>query len=219
MATARPTQPGPADPLLPTLGLPIQGFETAPAGIAMQRYTNQSILLSVPTAFPFPPGDQRLRAITRSSINPANRYLPLIKAAIPQGTDYGDAAAFIAFGTGPATGGKVLYIWCTLLTGPQGQSILIDTVSWIVNATLRPPRPGFDAFQRPDKTHVAFNFNAESNLDYLSPEPRQPQRGELAQVPGPAERAYEPFYLDHQLSQRIKRPGTRALQSGHRSQG
>src|ERR1019366_1226919 len=31
-------QPGPSDPLLPTLGLPIQGFETAPAGIAMQRY-------------------------------------------------------------------------------------------------------------------------------------------------------------------------------------
>ena len=111
----------------------------------MQRYTNQSILLSVPTTFPFPPGDQRLRAINRSSVSAANRYLPLIKAAIPQGTDYGDAAAFIAFGTGPATGGKVLYVWSTLLTGPQGQSILIDTVSWIVNATLRPPRPSFGA--------------------------------------------------------------------------
>jgi hypothetical protein len=62
----------------------------------------------------------------------------LVKAAIPQGTDYGDAAAFIAFGTGPASGGKVLYIWSTLLSGPQGQPILIDTVSWIVNSKSSP---------------------------------------------------------------------------------
>jgi hypothetical protein len=121
----------------------------------------------VPTVFPFPPGDQRLRAINRSSVNAANRYLPLIKAAVPQGTDYGDAAAFIAFGTGSATGGKLLYVWSTLLTGPQGQPIMIDAVSWIVNATLRPPRPSFDANLWPDKTHVAFNFNAQSNLDYV----------------------------------------------------
>jgi hypothetical protein len=161
-------QPGPADPLLPALGLPVQvNFEQPPAGIVMQRYTNQSVLLSVPVSFPFPPGDQRLRAINRSSVNAANRYLPLIKAAIPKGTDYGDAAAFIAFGTGPATGGKVLYVWSTLLTGPQGQSILIDTVSWIVNATLRPPRPNFGAILLPDNTHLAFNFNGQSNLDYL----------------------------------------------------
>lgn len=40
-------------------------------------------------------------------------------------------------------------------------------MSWIVNATLRPPRPSFGAFQWPNKTHVAFNFNAQSNLDYV----------------------------------------------------
>lgn len=161
-------QPGPADPLLPALGLPIQvNFEQAPAGIVMQRYTNQSILLSVPSAFPFPPGDAWLRAVNRSSVSAANRYLPLIKAAVPQGTDYGDAAAFIAFGTGSAAGGKVLYIWSTLLTGPQGQSIMVDTVSWIVNATLRPPPVSVDTISLPDTTHVAFSFSAQSNLDYL----------------------------------------------------
>jgi len=161
-------QPGPSDPLLPALGLPIQvNFEQPPAGIVMQRYTNQSVLLSVPEVFPFPPGDQRLRAVKRSSVNAAHRYLPLIKAVVPQGTDYGDAAAFIAFGTGAATGGKVLYVWSTLLSGPQGPSILIDTVSWIVDATLRPPRPSFSDFRWPDNTHVAFNFNAQSNLDYV----------------------------------------------------
>jgi hypothetical protein len=40
-------------------------------------------------------------------------------------------------------------------------------VSWIVNATLRPPRPNFGAILLPDNTHLAFNFNAQSNLDYL----------------------------------------------------
>jgi hypothetical protein len=161
-------QSGPSDPLLPALGLPIQvNFETPPAGIVMQRYTNQSILLSVPATFAFPPGDQRLRAVNRSSVSAANRYLPLLKAAVPGGTDYGDAAAFIAFGTGAATGGKVLYIWSTLLSGPQGQSILVDAVSWIVNSTLRPPRPSFGTFRWPDSSHLAFNFNAQSNLDYV----------------------------------------------------
>jgi len=121
----------------------------------------------VPTVFPYPPGDARLRAVNRSSVSSANRYLPLIKAAVPQGTDCGDAAAFIAFGTGAAAGGKVLYIWSTLLTGPQGQSIMVDTVSWIVNATLRPPPVSVNTISLLDTTRVAFNFNAQSNLDYL----------------------------------------------------
>ena len=34
-------------------------------------------------------------------------------------------------------------------------------------AHTRPPRPSFGNFQWPDQTHVAFNFNAQSNLDYL----------------------------------------------------
>jgi hypothetical protein len=61
----------------------------------------------------------------------------------------------------------VLYVWSTLLSGPQGQSIMVDTVNWIVNATLRPPRPSFGVIRWPDKAHLAFNFNAQSNLDYL----------------------------------------------------
>jgi len=160
-------QAGPADPLLPALGMPLQGFETAPAGIFMQRYTNQTILQSVPNVFAFPPGDQRLRALKTNSVNAANRYVPLIKAVDPQGTYYGDAACFIAFGTGPAAGGKILYVWTTLASGPQGGSILIDTVSWIVNATLRPPAPNLANLRLADPTHFAFTFSAQSNLDYL----------------------------------------------------
>jgi hypothetical protein len=160
-------QPGPADPLLPALGMPFQGFEQAPPGIFMQRYTNQTILQSVPVQFAFPPGDQRLRAITGSAVSLANRYVPLIKAIDAQGNNYGDAAVFIAFGTGPANGGKVLYIWDTLLSGPQGQDIMADTVSWILNATLRPPAPRFDALMVVDTGKLAFHFSAAANLDYV----------------------------------------------------
>jgi len=161
-------QAGPADPLLPALGLPIQvNFEQAPAGIYMQRYSNQTILLSVSTNFAFPPGDPRLREVKASSVNSANRYQPFIKALDSKGTNYGDAAAFIAFGTGPAAGGKILYIWSTLLSGPQGQWIMLDAINWIINATLRPPRPTIQGLHLPDKTHLGFSFNAQSNLDYL----------------------------------------------------
>lgn len=161
-------QAGPADPLPPAWGMPIQvNFETAPAGTFMQGYTNQGVLLSLPTVFPFPTGDQRLRAVKASSVNPAHRYLPFIKALDSKGTNYGDAAAFIAFGTGPVAGGKVLYLWSTLLSSPQGPWILLDTIPWIINATLRPPRPTLTGLQLPDKNHLVFNFNAQSNLDYL----------------------------------------------------
>jgi hypothetical protein len=160
-------QPGPADPLLPTYGLPFVGFEQPPAGMYMQRYANQTILHSVPVAFPFPPGDSRLRAIDGNSVSRLNRYQPLIRAVYALGTYYGDAAAFIAFGTGPANGGKILYVWSSLLSGPQGQAILIDTMSWIVNAVLRPPQPTITSILLPDMTHVAFQFTAQSNLNYV----------------------------------------------------
>ena len=160
-------QPGPADPLLPALGMPIQGFEQAPAGIFMQRYTNQTILQSVPNQFAFPPGDSRLRAITGSAVSAANRYVPFIKAVDAGGNYYGDAAAFIAFGTGLAKGGKMLYVWDTLLSGPQGDMIMGDLVSWILNATLRPPPVRFDSLSTPDANHFAFHFAANANLDYV----------------------------------------------------
>jgi hypothetical protein len=159
-------QPGPADPLLPALGMPIQGFEQAPAGIFMRRYTNQTILHSVPDQFDFPPGDQRLRAVIRSGVNPANRYMPLLSAMDAQGNSYGDPAVFLAFHTGAANGGKVLYVWTTLLSGPQGQDIMADVVSWILDATLRPPPAQIDPVLVPTPGLFALHINASSNLDY-----------------------------------------------------
>lgn len=158
---------GPADPLLPAIGLPIQGFEQPPAGIYLALNTNQTVLHSLPATFPFPAGDQRLRAVNRSGVSPGDRYLPLITALDTGTGNYGDAAAFIAFRSGPAKGGKILYVWSTLLGSPQGQNLLSDLVTWSLDATVRPPVPQFNSVSVTGSTDAAFNFAARSNLDYI----------------------------------------------------
>jgi len=111
---------------------------------------------------------------------------------------------------------KVLYVWSTLLSGPQGQSIMIDTVSWIVNATLRPPRPSFGALRWPDTTHVAFNFNAQSNLDYVVQSRVSLSAGMLGQAAGSIERATNrSLWITNSSPERA--PRTFASPSGHSS--
>ena len=159
---------GPSDPLLPNFGLQFKSFETAPPGIYMLRYTNQGILHSVSNQFAFPPGDQRLRAINRSLLSPLNRYAPFIKAVDTLNNDYGDAAMFIVFNAGSGKNGRIVYVWTTLLSGPDGPSIMADIVTWILDAVLRPPRPQLNVLPRPDTTRFVFGFNAASNLDYVA---------------------------------------------------
>ncbi len=160
-------QAGPADPLLPALGLPIYvAFEQPPTTLSMVVSTNQSILHSVPQVFPFPTGDQRLRPVNRSQVSGANRYVPWLTVTNFAGQGYGDAACFIEFGTGPAKGGKVIYIWSTLLSSPQGPALMADAVSWIVDAVLRPPPARFNSIYRPTSGTLAFDFDARQNLDY-----------------------------------------------------
>ncbi len=161
-------QPGPSDPLLPTFGMPFKGFEQAPPGIYMLRYTNQGILHSISNQFAFPPGDQRLRAINRTSVSSSNRYVPFIKAVDTSGNDYGDAAVFIAFGTDSGKNGRIVYVWTTLLSGPDGQAIMCDVVTWILDAVLRPPVPQLYVLPAPDQTRFVFGWSAVSNLDYLA---------------------------------------------------
>ncbi len=159
-------QPGPSDPLLPALGLPIyNAFEQAPANLSVVVSTNQSILHSVPSAFPFPPGDPRLRAVNRSQVSPAHRYVPWLTVTNAS-QNYGDAGCFIVFGAGPAKGGKVLYLWSTLLSGPQGQALMADAVSWIIDGTFHPPTPRFNSINLLNRTSLALNFSAQANLAY-----------------------------------------------------
>jgi hypothetical protein len=152
--------------LLPTLGLPIyNAFEQPPTNLNMVISTNQGVIHSVPRIFPFPLGDSRLRGVNRSQVSSANRYVPWITALDPGGVTYGDAACFIEFGSGPAKSGKILYIWSTLLSGPQGQSLMADAVSWIVDATLRPPPSQINPLGWSNSSLV-LGFLAHSNLDY-----------------------------------------------------
>ena len=160
-------QPGPADPLLPALGLPIYiAFEQPPTNLNMVVSTNQGVLHSVPSVFPFPPGDSRLRPVDRSQVSSAHRYVPWITARDSGGQSYGDAACFIEFGSGPAKSGKIIYIWSTLLSGPQGQALMADAVSWIVDATLRPPPSHLIPLTWSNADSLVLEFQARSNLDY-----------------------------------------------------
>jgi hypothetical protein len=153
--------------MLPPLGLPIyNAFEQPPANLSMVVTTNQSILHDVPTVFPFPPGDGRLRAINRSQVSSAHRYVPWLTVTNFAGQGYGDAACFIEFGSGPAKGGKVLYLWSTLLSGPQGQALMADAVSWIIDGTLRTPPAHFNSMNRTGTSSFALAFDALPNLDY-----------------------------------------------------
>jgi hypothetical protein len=160
-------QAGPSDPLLPILGLPIyNAFEQASANLSMVVTTNQSILHSVPAVFAFPPGDPRLRPVNRSQVSSAHRYVPWLTVTNLAGQGYGDAACFIEFGTGPAKGGKIIYIWSSLLSGPQGQALMADAVSWIVNALLLPPPARFNSINWQGASSLALGFDALANLDY-----------------------------------------------------
>jgi hypothetical protein len=160
-------QAGPSDPLLPPLGLPIyNAFEQAPPNLSVVVSTNQSVLHSVPSSFPFPPGDPRLRSVNRSQLSSAHRYIPWLTVTNGAGLGYGDAACFIEFGSGPAKGGKILYLWSTLLSSPQGQALMADALSWIINATFRPPPVQFNSITRPSASTFALGFDAAANLDY-----------------------------------------------------
>lgn len=160
-------QPGPSDPLLPALGLPIyNAFEQAPANLNMVVTTNQSILHSEPRILPFPPGDPRLRSVNRSQVSTSHRYVPWLTVTNMAGTGYGDAGCFIAFGSGAAKGGKVLYLWSSLLSGPQGPALMADAVSWIIDGTLRTPAPRFNSINLLNQYSLAFSFPALPNLAY-----------------------------------------------------
>jgi hypothetical protein len=160
-------QAGPADPLLPALGLPIyNAFETAPPNLSMVITTNQTILRSTPAIFRFPPGDPRLRSVNRSQVSSAHRYIPWITVTNFAGTGYGDAACFIQFGSGPAKGGKVIYLWSSLLSGPQGTALMADALSWIINTTFLPPPVRINSIFPVSTNSLALGFDAVPNLDY-----------------------------------------------------
>ena len=83
---------------------------------------------------------------------------------------------------------------------------MIDTVSWIVNATLRPPRPSFTSILAPNNSQVAFNFTAQSNLDYVVQYRNSAGCRQLDQAAGFVQRIHQPVPLVYECSQRHEYP-------------
>jgi len=127
---------GRATPLLPELGLPLT-VEDAPEGARIEAAAGQTILHSVPSRFAFPPGDPRVRAGQPSRYGAADRYQALLSVVDGQGRSHGDVAFYVELGSGPGQGGKVLCVWSTLLSSPQGGAIMGDAVSWVLEKALR----------------------------------------------------------------------------------
>jgi hypothetical protein len=124
-----------ATPLLPELGLPLT-MEQAPAGARIEAVAGQTMLHSVPARFAFPQGDPRVRAGQASQYDAADRYTTLLAVVDGLGRSHGDAAFYVELGAGPGQGGKVLYVWSTLLSSPQGNAIMGDAVSWVLEKSL-----------------------------------------------------------------------------------
>ena len=104
-----------ADPLPPKLGLPIEiPFPSMPSGgVTMLLNQNQDVLdlgSDVPTSFPMPGSDPRLRVINPSQIPAGSKYTPIVSAVGADGKRYGDAAGLLEL----PSGGKILYVWSGL---------------------------------------------------------------------------------------------------------
>jgi len=106
------------DPLPPKLGLPISiPFPTMPAGgVTFKVNLDQKVLsLDVPSSFPMPDGDPRLRSIDPSQIPAGANYTSIVSAVGADGKSYGDAAGLLTL----PGGGKILYVWCGLTLDPK----------------------------------------------------------------------------------------------------
>jgi hypothetical protein len=122
-------------PLLPELGLPLT-IEDAPEGARIEVAAGGTILHSLPATSAFPPGDPRIRAGRQSQCDQADRYQPWLSVVDGQGQNHGDVAFYVELGAGAGQGGKVLYLWSTLLASPQGDAIMSEAVRWVLQQAL-----------------------------------------------------------------------------------
>jgi hypothetical protein len=124
------------DNLLPKLGFPIaNAWEVAPDGLTLTNAAPQ-VLHSLPASLPWPKGDPRLRRVFAASVDKANKYVPLISVRGQDGSDQGDAACAMELGSGPAKGGRIVYVWSTLLTMPQAPELVGDVLAATLEDSL-----------------------------------------------------------------------------------
>ena len=86
----------------------------------------------VPAEFPFPSSvDPRWRPFVRSQMAPGDLVVPLVDLRDGQGRHYGDAVVYAAYKTGEPKGGRVAYVWFSLLDVPQGETLLDDLLLFV----------------------------------------------------------------------------------------
>ncbi len=100
------------------------GWETPPEGKDLFFVQPDDALPEVPKRFAFPStGDLRWRGFFAQN---DSQHIPLLQLRSADGDDYGDAIAYAC----PKTGGQILYVWFTLLDGPDAESLLYDVFSF-----------------------------------------------------------------------------------------
>jgi len=118
----------------------VRGWERPPKGakLAFYRRPNQEIVTSTPETFPYPKkgeGDLRWRPIVEW-LPPGNRYVPIVTLRDAEGKSYGEAAALVEF----KAGGRVLYVWCSLLSMPNVRlAVLSDVMRFLLQSANPPP--------------------------------------------------------------------------------
>lgn len=122
-------QKGKADPLLLKIGVPMRNaFEKPPGAVEFVFNGNQKIIKGLPGTIPFPEtGDQRLRVIVPGQVSDAK------VTSILTAEGYGDAACLIEFTDGELKGGKILYVWTTLLNQEYSDKILTEIFKYIAS--------------------------------------------------------------------------------------
>ncbi|MBI5383614.1 MAG: hypothetical protein HZA90_02895 [Verrucomicrobia bacterium] len=125
------------------LNLGAGSFEKAPPGLKLtfRANTNQTALRWPATEFPFPSvfeADQRWRP-SRAPAAAEARYTPLVTLFDDRGGNHGEGAAVIEFVQGPLRGGRVLYVWLSLLADRESRMRVVpDALRWALTGRSAP---------------------------------------------------------------------------------
>ncbi len=82
---------------------------------------------SLPESLPFPgSGDLRFRPASGRNLGPGVQFTAITEAVGESGKAYGPGICVVDHTEGPLAGGRVIYLWGTLVQGPQGGALLAD---------------------------------------------------------------------------------------------
>jgi hypothetical protein len=116
-------------------------WEAPPAGHTWTfKRDKQDILTAVPDKFPFPSdGDKRFRPMQNRYDKGAADYTPLITLVDEKGTSHGEAAAWVELKSGELAGGRIGYVWSTLLLDAR---YLVGLLTDMLHQALSTALPG-----------------------------------------------------------------------------